>query len=54
MMIVTTADSMIDPQNAEANGAEKNIFVDAHRDDQRRGHNDPRDKQQRRNNQPRR
>ena len=63
-MIVTTANSVIDSQNAESNDVSKNIFPDARNeeprrgDDTRRGHNDPRQKQQgkqqRQNNQPRR
>ena len=63
-MIVTTANGVIDLQNAELNDVSKNIFPDARNeeprrgDDTRRGHNDPRQKQQgkqqRQNNQPRR
>ena len=58
MMNVTTANGVIDSQNAESNDAEKNIFTEARNDDTRRGNNDPRQnkqgKQQRQNNQPRR
>jgi tRNA pseudouridine55 synthase len=63
-MIVTTANSVIDPQNSESHDASKNIFAEARKederrgDDTRRGNNDPRQKhqgkQQRQNNQPRR
>jgi len=47
MMIVTTANSAIDPPNAESNEAAKNIFQDPRSDEPRRAHNDPRGKQPR-------
>ena len=55
-MIVTTADSVIDSENAESHDVSKNIFSDQPRaDETRRGNNDPRQgKQPRPNNQPRR
>ncbi len=54
-MSVTTANSVIEPQNAELHGAQKNIFPDAQRDDSRHANNDPREaRQPRQNNQPRR
>ena len=63
-MTVTTANGVIDSQNAESHDAEKNIFTEARNeeaprgDDPRRGNNDPRQnkqgRQQRQNNQPRR
>src|SRR5260221_5840539 len=53
-MIVTTANSVIEQPNAESSDAEKNIFPEVHSDEQRRAHNDPRGKQPRQNNQPRR
>jgi tRNA pseudouridine55 synthase len=64
-MTVTTANSVIDSQNAESHDVPKNIFPDQpgndevrRGDDARHGNNDPRQKQQgkqqRQNNQPRR
>ncbi len=54
-MIVTTANSVIEPPNAESSDAGKNIFGEPRSDDsQRRTNNDPRQKQPRQNNQPRR
>src|SRR5258708_40066228 len=56
-MIVTPANSVIEPQNAESQDAEKNIFAEPRAD---RTNNDPRNsgqrggKQPRPNNQPRR
>src|SRR5258708_19965118 len=54
-MIVTTANRVTEPPNAESSDAEKNIFGEPRSDDsQRRTNNDPRGKQPRQNNQPRR
>jgi tRNA pseudouridine55 synthase len=53
MMIVTTTDSVGEPQNAPSHDADKNIFSDA-RNEERRTNNDPRANKQRQNNQPRR
>src|SRR5260370_38290676 len=53
-MIVTTANSVIEQQNAESSDTQKNIFGEPRGDEQRRPHNDPRQKQPRQNNQPRR
>jgi tRNA pseudouridine55 synthase len=51
MMTVTTANPVIESQNADSAAADKNIFSEAH-DDARRVNNDPR--QQKQNRQPRR
>ena len=53
MMIVTTTNSVGEPQNAPSPDADKNIFSDT-RNDERRTNNDPRANKQRQNNQPRR
>ena len=53
MMTVTTANHVIDSQTAPSPDPEKNIFTDA-REGARRGNNDPRQKQPKPNNQPRR
>src|SRR3978361_2131853 len=58
-MTMTIANSAIASENTEAIDAQKNIFVEARDEVERRGNNDPRQdqrpgKQQRQNNQPRR
>ena len=53
-MIVSTANGVIEQPNADSVASEKNIFPDSRDDELRRGNNDPRNKQQRQNNQPRR
>jgi len=53
-MNVTAANGVIEPQNAESMTAEKNIFPEPRGDEPRRANNDPRQKQPRQNNQPRR
>src|ERR1700719_1431477 len=53
MMNVTTVNRAIEQQGNETPAAEENIFPER-RDDVRRGHNDPRQKQPKPNNQPRR
>src|SRR4030081_3617330 len=53
-MNVPAANGVIEQQNAESIPAEKNIFADARNEEPRRSNNDPRQKQQRPNNQPRR
>src|SRR5215475_12366514 len=50
-MIATPAKSVIEPQ---ARAADKNIFSDSRAGDSRRVNNDPREKQQKQNQQPRR
>ena len=54
MMTVTTANHMIDSQTAPSPDPEKNIFTDAREGRRARGNNDPRQKQRKPNNQPRR
>src|SRR6202012_102544 len=64
MMTTTIANGEIDLKNAESDAAEKNVFTEPsrdgampdgpRRDDARRTNNDPRSKQPRQNNQPRR
>ena len=51
LMIATPAKTVLD---TEARDADKNIFSDSRTDDSRRINNDPRQKQQRQNQQPRR
>jgi tRNA pseudouridine55 synthase len=53
-MTVTTANGVIDSQNAPSHDAEKNIFPDSRSEESRRTNNDPRHKQKQSNNQPRR
>jgi len=53
MMTVTTANQPIETQNADSAAADKNIFSAAP-DDVRRGNNDPRQRQPKQNQQPRR
>src|ERR1700761_1197396 len=52
-MTVTTANPAIESQNADSGAADKNIFSQAD-DGERRVNNDPRQKQQKKNTQPRR
>jgi tRNA pseudouridine55 synthase len=53
MMNVTTANRAIEAQGSDSPAVEENIFPDSH-DGNRRAHNDPRQKQPKQNNQPRR
>jgi tRNA pseudouridine55 synthase len=53
MMNVTTANRTIETQGNDSPAVEENIFPERH-DDGRRAHNDPRRKQPKQNNQPRR
>jgi tRNA pseudouridine55 synthase len=52
-MTVTTANRAIEPENADSTAVKKNIFAPAH-DDTRRVNNDPRQRQGKQGNQPRR
>ena len=54
MMTVTIAKRAIDPQTAPSPEAEENIFADTRSEETRRSNNDPRHKQPKPNNQPRR
>ncbi|MFB9261821.1 tRNA pseudouridine(55) synthase TruB [Bradyrhizobium erythrophlei] len=53
-MIVTTTNGVIDAQNADARDADANIFSEKRSDEARRVNNDPRQKQGKQNQQPRR
>jgi tRNA pseudouridine55 synthase len=53
MMNVTTANRTIEQQDSDPPAAEENIFVER-QGDIKRGHNDPRERQPKQNNQPRR
>jgi tRNA pseudouridine55 synthase len=53
-MNVTAANRVIESQNVDSHAGEKNIFQEPRSDEPRRSNNDPRQKQKKQNNQPRR
>jgi tRNA pseudouridine55 synthase len=53
-MNVTAANRVIESQNVDSHAGEENIFQEPRSDEPRRSNNDPRQKQKKQNNQPRR